>query len=78
MAIGLVVAGLNKAGELWSGMLLKVATEVSSTTEGCSTAHVSAGDPVATGMRVGSIGGNLCGGKRRTCKGRAIALGGNT
>jgi len=77
-AIGFVVAGLDRAGELWISMLLDMTTKVTGTTEGYGTAHMSAGDAVATGMRVGSIGGNLCGGKRRTCKGCAITLGGNT
>jgi len=77
-AIGPVVAGLDRAGEHWISMPLDMTTKVTSTTEGCRTAHMSAGDAVATGMRVGSIGGNLCGGEGRTCKGRAIALGGST
>ena len=77
-AIGFVVAGLDGAGELWISMLLDMTTKVTSTTESCGTAHMSARDAVATGMRVGSIGGNLCGGKRRACKGYAITSGGNT
>jgi hypothetical protein len=56
MAIGLVVAGLNKAGKLWSGMLLKVVMEVSSMMKGCWTAYVSAGNAVAPECVLAALG----------------------